>query len=81
LPTQAHKKELRRATILVVASIFLAIIFALLPKNSNNSNLKSSYLESVNKQGVSKKNISKDIKRDDIKVLELDDFGSTKPRD
>jgi len=74
LAQTSHKKEFRRATILVVASIFLAIIFALLPINSNNQNLKSSYLQSIKKQGTANKKSSKSLKRDDIKVLDLDDY-------
>jgi len=78
--TTSAKKDLRRATLLVVASIALAVLFALFPKDTNTNNKKISYLEKLDKKSsvtapqVQKRN------RDDIKVIELEDFGSVKAK-
>jgi len=78
------KQDLRRATILVVASIIITLILALLTSNYQpNLDKKSSFLANIENQKQEYKNIETVEKenRVDIKVLNLDDFGSVKSRD
>lgn len=78
----SHKnRDFRRATIIVVASTVFAISFALFFTNTTNSKTqKSSFLTTIeNKQTLDKKiQHKKEDKRSDIKVLELQGFGSVK---
>jgi len=75
------KKDLRRATIIVVASVTITLLLAFLTQNNkSNMNRKSSFLSNIEnqKQKYIKKDVIKEEKRVDIKVLNLDGFSSIK---
>jgi len=78
------KKDLRRATIIVVASVTITLLLAFLTQNNkSNMDIKSSFLTNIEnqKEEYVKKEIVKEENRVDIKVLNLDGFGSVKSRD